>query len=315
VGSIQHHKKRFVWRRDDTELSILALPTTIWYVLFAYLPMFGILIAFIDFRLTSGGGFIRSLLNSDWVGFKNFHFLFSSTDIWLIVRNTLLYNLTFIVLGIVVPVTCAIMINQLWSRKLAKVFQTAMFLPHFLSWTIVTVIVWGFFSFDKGLLNHLLADTGAARVQWYQRADIWPFFLIFLGTWKSLGHSMIVYLATITGIDSTYYEAALIDGASKWQQVRYITLPCMKPVIILMFILAVGRIFYSDFGLFFLVPRDSNSLYNVVYTIDVFVFKQLKTATVGMASASAFTQSVIGCATILLANWIVRRVDAESAMI
>jgi putative aldouronate transport system permease protein len=315
VAVSKRKKKGFIWRRDDTELSFLALPTAVWYVLFAYLPMFGIFIAFIDFRIAQGGGFIESLLRSNFVGLKNFRFLFSSSDIWLVVRNTLLYNVTFIVLGIVTPVVCALMINQLWSKKLAKVFQTAMFLPHFLSWSIVTVVVMGFLSFDRGLLNNMLADTGAARIQWYQRPDIWPFMIIFLGTWKSLGYNMVVYLATITGIDSTYYEAALIDGATKWQQTRYITLPTMRPVIVLMFILAMGRIFYSDFGLFYLVPRDSNSLHNAVYTIDVFVYKQLKTATVGMASASAFTQSVIGCLSILAANWLVRKVDPESAMI
>jgi putative aldouronate transport system permease protein len=232
-----------------------------------------------------------------------------------VVRNTLLYNVTFIVLGIVAPVACALMISQLWNKKLAKVFQTAMFLPHFLSWSIVTVVVMGFLSFDRGLLNSMLDDAGATRIQWYQRPDIWPIIIVFLGTWKSLGYNMVVYLATITGIDSTYYEAAVIDGATKWQQTRYITLPMMRPVIILMFILAMGRIFYSDFGLFYLVPRDSNSLHNAVYTIDVFVYKQLKTATVGMASASAFTQSVIGCLSILAANWLVRKVDPESAMI
>ncbi|MDR1665015.1 MAG: ABC transporter permease subunit [Clostridiales bacterium] len=312
---MRNARKKLIWRRDDTELALLALPTTVWYILFCYLPMFGILIAFINFHVNPEGGFIGSLLQSEFVGLDNFKFLFSSNDIWLIVRNTLLYNITFIILGILIPVTCAIMISQLWSKKLAKVFQTAMFLPHFLSWSIVTVVVWGFLSYDRGFFNNILWDMGAPLVQWYQRADLWPFFLIFLGVWKSLGYGMVVYLAAITGIDSTYYEAAVIDGATKWQQARYITLPTIRPVIVLMFILAVGRIFYSDFGLFYLVPRDSNSLYNVAYTIDVFVYKQLQTATVGMASASAFVQSVIGCLTILAANWVVRKVDPESAMI
>ena len=163
--------------------------------------------------------------------------------------------------------------------------------------------------------RQLLESMGKDPHQWYLEPKLWPPFLIFMYMWKNLGYSMVVYLATITGIDKTYYEAAGIDGATVWQQMRYVTLPLMKTVIIMMFIMAVGRIFYSDFGLFYQVPRDSNSLYNVSYTLDVFVFKQLKSSTTGMASAAAFVQSVAGCITILTANAIVRKVDRESAMI
>ncbi|KHF34759.1 putative multiple-sugar transport system permease YteP [Paenibacillus sp. P1XP2] len=160
----------------------------------------------------------------------------------------------------------------------------------------------------------MLVSMGGEPINWYMESKYWPYLLIFMHVWKSVGYGMVVYLATITGIDKTYYEAAVIDGASIWQQTRFITLPLMKLVIVMMFILAVGRIFYTDFGLFFQVPRDSNSLFNVTTTIDVLVYKQLKTATVGMASAAAFVQSVLGCITILTANWIVRRIDPDSAM-
>ena len=166
-----------------------------------------------------------------------------------------------------------------------------------------------------GLINGMLESWGMDRQQWYMKPAMWPPFLVFMNLWKGLGYGMVVYLATITGIDKTYYEAAGIDGATIWQQIRYITLPLMKTVIIMMFIMAVGRIFYSDFGLFYQVPRDSNTLYNYVYTLDVYVFKQLKTSTTGMASAAAFVQSVAGCITILTANAIVRKIDRESAMI
>ena len=305
--------KRRGWRRDDTELSLLALPTALWYIIFCYLPMFGAVIAFKDFRIS--GDFIASIINSQWVGLRNFRFLFSSKDIWIIIRNTLGYNTVFIILGVVLPVSLAVMISQLRGRRAAKVYQTAMFLPYFLSWVVVSVITWGFFSYDKGLVNNLIRISGGQRVHWYMKPEVWPFLLTFLSVWKSLGYGMVIYLAAITGIDSAYYEAAVIDGAGKFQQVRYITLPVIKPVIIMMFILSVGRIFYSDFGLFYQVPRDSNSLYNAVYTIDVFVYKQLKTATVGMASASALVQSVVGCLTILGANRIVKKIDPESAII
>ena len=305
--------KRGRWNRDDTELTLLALPTTIWYFLFSFLPMFGIIIAFKSFRIN--GGFIKSFLTSDWIGFDNFKFLFSTKDIWLILRNTLGYNIIFIILGVVVPVAAAIAIGQLHSKRLAKVYQTAMFMPHFLSWVVVAALVWAFLSFDKGLVNNLLESMGKDRVQWYMKKEMWPPFLVFMNLWKSVGYGMVVYLATITGIDKTYYEAAGIDGATIWQQIRYITLPLMKNVIIMMFIMKVGGIFYSDFGLFYQVPRDSNSLYNVVYTLDVYVYKQLRTSTTGMAAAAAFMQSVAGCITILTANAIVRKIDRDSAMI
>ena len=183
------------------------------------------------------------------------------------------------------------------------------------SWVVVTALVWAFLSFDKGMLNNLMEGLGQDPKQWYMVPKLWPGFLIFMYLWKNLGYSMVVYLATITGIDKTYYEAACIDGASVWQQMKWVTLPLMRTVIIMMFIMAVGRIFYSDFGLFYQVPRDSNSLYNVTYTLDVFVYKQLMSSTTGMASAAAFVQSVAGCITILLANAVVRKVDRESAMI
>ncbi|MCJ8010826.1 ABC transporter permease subunit [Paenibacillus sp. KQZ6P-2] len=300
------------WRKQDTELTLLALPTTVWYILFCFLPMFGIIIAFKDFKIS--GGFLSNVFNSAWSGFKNFEFLFKSNDAWITIRNTLGYNFLFIILNIVIPVILALMIGRLHSRRAGKVYQTMMFLPYFLSWVVVSTVVWAFLSFDKGIANQMLTQMGSEPMNWYMEPQYWPLFLIFMHVWKGLGYGMVVYLATITGIDNTYYEAAVIDGASIWQQTRFITLPLMKLVIVMMFILAVGHIFYTDFGLFYQVPRDSNSLFNVTTTIDVLVYKQLKTATVGMASAAAFVQSVMGCLTILLANWIVRRIDPDSAM-
>ncbi|KOR76549.1 ABC transporter permease [Paenibacillus solani] len=304
---------RTQWRKQDAELTLLALPTTIWYILFCFLPMFGIIIAFKNFKIS--GGFLSNVVNSPWSGFKNFEFLFKSNDAWIIIRNTLGYNIIFIILHIVIPVALALMIGMLHNRRAGKVYQTMMFLPYFLSWVVVSAVGWAFLSFDKGIVNQMLVNMGSEPINWYMEPKYWPYFLIFMNVWKGLGYGMVVYLATITGIDRTYYEAAVIDGASIWQQTRFITLPLMKLVIVMMFILAVGRIFYTDFGLFFQVPRDANSLFNVTTTIDVLVYKQLKTATVGMASAAAFVQSVLGCITILTANWIVRRLDPDSAMI
>ena len=159
--------KRRRWRRDDTELTLLALPTTIWYFLFSFLPMFGIIIAFKEFKIN--GGFLKSFFTSKFVGFNNFKFLFASKDIWIILRNTLAYNIVFIILGIVVPVAAAIAIGQLHSKRMAKVYQTAMFMPFFLSWVVVTALVWAFLSYDKGLLNNFLETMGYERQQWYRK--------------------------------------------------------------------------------------------------------------------------------------------------
>ncbi len=311
AGRQGRKKKR--WTRDDSELTFLALPTMVWYLLFSFLPMFGVIIAFKDFRIH--GNFVQSVITSRWAGLKNFKYLFASKDTVTMLRNTLGYNIVFIVLGIVVPVILAVMINQLHSRRLGKVYQTAMFMPYFLSWVVVAVFVWAFLSYDKGVANQLLAASGHAPVNWYMEKKYWPGLLIFLQLWKSIGYGMVIYLASITNIDPTYYEAAVMDGATKWQQTKYITLPMMKTVIVIMFILNMGGIFRSDFGLFYQVPHDSNALFDVTYTIDVMVYKSLKSSTVGMASASALFQSVMGCAMVLATNAIVKRIDPDNAMI
>lgn len=309
-------KKKGKFNLDDAELMLLCTPTFIWYILFSFVPMFGIIIAFKNFKVQAGKNFIYNLLTSDWSGFKNFEFLFKSSSAFLMTRNTILYNVVFIILGMVVPVTLAILIQQLYNKKVAKVIQTAMFLPHFMSWVVVSYFVWAFLAYDKGFLNSIISSFGGEKIQWYMKASYWPFIIVFMNLWKGLGYSMVVYLATITGIDASFYEAAMIDGATKWQQVKYITLPMLKSIMIIMFIMSIGKIFYTDFGLFYQVPRNSNSLYNVTITLDVFVYKALSGSTnVGMSSAAAFLQSVLGCITILTANAIVKKVDEESALI
>lgn len=310
-------KTRIRWSREDTELTLLALPTAVWYICFCFLPMFGILIAFKNYRITEPGrSFFYNLLKSETVGFDNFKFLFTGGSMQLVIKLTLLYNIAFQVLGILVPVTLAVLMSQLYSSRYAKICQTCMFFPYFMSWVVVTYFVFAFLSPDKGLANAVLAAFGKPAVNWYMEPGRWPAILIFLNVWKSMGYGMVVYLATIAGIDGSLYEAAVIDGAGKWQQARYITLPILKTTIIMMFILNIGGIVRSDFGLFYQVPRASNSLYPVTETIDVFIYKMLKNQpSPNMASAAAFLQSVLGCALILLSNWAVRKADAESAII
>lgn len=308
-------KRKMFLSRDDIELTLLSLPTLIWFIVFSFIPMIGILIAFKDFRILPGQGFIGSLISSENVGFSNFEFLFKTPDAAIIIRNTLLYNILFIIIGTVVPVILAIAITQLYSKKLAKICQTAMFLPHFLSWVVVSYFIFSFLSYDKGIFNQLLIKFGVQPIQWYMETKYWPYILIFMNAWKGMGYGMVVYLAAITGIDQSYYEAALIDGAKKWEQIKYITIPLIKPIIIIMFIMAVGNIFKSDFGLFYQVPRNSGLLFSVTSTIDTYVYKAIEgTGSMAMSSAAAFLQSVIGCITIIVANTIVKKIDGENGL-
>jgi putative aldouronate transport system permease protein len=236
----------------------------------------------------------------------------------MILRNTVCYNLVFIVLDIVLPVGLAIMISNIYSKRMSKVYQTLMFMPHFMSWVVVAYFVYAFLVTDKGLANALIRMFGGKNINWYFEPKYWPAILIFMHVWKGIGYSMVVYLASITGIDTSLYEAAVLDGASKWQQARYITLPALQPIIIMMFILAVGRIFSSDFGLFFQVTQGAKQpLTPIVATFDVKIYQMLNNATtsIGKTSAASMFQAVVGCITILTANAVVRKVDKGSALI
>ncbi|MCL2127507.1 MAG: ABC transporter permease subunit [Treponema sp.] len=301
------------WTADDTQFSFLALPAALWYLLFCYLPMFGIVIAFKNYRIS--GGFLNSLITSKWAGLQNFRFLFKNRDIWLIIRNTLAYNAVMIAVGTVLAITLALIVSELHSRIAAKVYQTILFFPYFLSWVVVSALVWGFLSYDMGMANGVMDKLGLPARRWYMTPEFWPPFLVFMSQWKGIGYGMVVYLAAIASLDKSVFEAAVIDGAGKMQQIWRITLPLMKTIIVLMLIMSVGRIFYSDFGLFYQVPRDSNSLYTTVSTLDVFVYKQLRSASTGMAAAAAMMQAVTACVMTLFVNWIVRKIDPDSAMI
>ncbi len=322
AGVSKKNRKKSRFTLDDFQLALLSFPTAVWYLLMCYVPMFGIIIAFKKYRVASGKGFIWSLLfNSEWCGLDNFRFLFSNnmSKTIMMFRNTIGYNLIFIVLGVIVPVTLAIVISQIYSRKLAKVCQTAIFLPHFLSWVVVGYFVYAFLATKEGLVNNLLISANMTGLRWYQADGLpyWPYFLIFLQMWKTMGYGMVVYMASISGIDGSLYEAAVIDGASKHQQTKYITLPLLRPIISIMFIMAVGRIFNSDFGLFYRTTRNSNSLTNVFTTIDVYVYNSLFNTSrpvYGYVSATGFLQSVLGCATLIVANTVVKRIDDDSSL-
>ncbi|MBI6019675.1 sugar ABC transporter permease [Clostridium perfringens] len=307
--TMKDRMKRF---RNNKELLLLTIPGAIWFLVFAYLPMFGVIVAFKRWRIH--GGFFESLMNSKWVGFDNFKFLFQSSDAWLITKNTVLYNLVFIILGIVLPVTLAILLNELLNKKLAKFYQSSMFLPYFLSWVVVSYCLYAFLSPEKGYVNGILQSMGGKGISWYTEPKYWPFIIIFMSQWKAVGYGTVVYLASICGIDKSYYEAAMIDGASKFQQIKYITVPLLKPVMIIMFITSIGGMFRGDLGLFYQLPKDSGALYPVTNVIDTYVYRGLMNlGDIGMSSAASLYQSFVGLILIVTSNAIVRKVDEENA--
>lgn len=300
----------------------MLLPGLAFLLCFSYLPMPAIILAFKRYSLAKPpkdywiqNKFIYSLfIDNPWVGLNNFKFIFQSPDAWTVVRNTVGYNIVFMALGLVLSVGLAIIINELNNRIAAKVYHTILFLPYFISWIVVAYLVYAFVS-AKGVFNQIFTSLGLPTINFYSEPKYWPFIFVFCNMWKYTGNNSIIYLATLSGFDQELYEAAAIDGAGKWQQIRHITLPQLVPTIVLLQILAVGRIFNGDFDMFYSLPNGSGPLKNVSTTLDVYVYNTMKTgAQLGLASAAAFFQSVVGFVLVLTTNLIVRRVSPEMAM-
>lgn len=310
--------RRKRWTKDDTELTLLSIPTLLWYLIFSYLPMFGVVIAFKEYKLAPGGhAFLYNLFASDWAGFKNFKYFFTSNSFFMLLRNTILYNIAFIIISATVAVGGALMLSNMRNKRGSKVYQTMMFLPYFMSWVVVSYFVYALLTPEKGYLNGIITALGGNPVMWYQEKKYWPFILVILNTWKGMGYGMVMYLASITGIDPSLYEAAVMDGATKKQQMRHITLPGIKPVFIMMLILDCGKIFNSDFGLFYQVTGGiPQSLYTTVSTFDTYVYNAIQsTAPIGQTAAASFFQAICSCGMILLANWVVSKLDNENRII
>lgn len=289
---------------------LMVLPGLIYLLINNYLPMFGVIIAFKDLNFTKG------IFGSDWVGLDNFKFLFASKDSWIIIRNTILYNVAFWIVSTICAILLAVFINELVSKRMAKTYQTFVLLPNLMSWVIISYLAFAFLSSDTGFLNNtVLPALGLEPVNWYAAKEYWPVLLVFINTWKGVGYSMILYLSTLVGISRDYYEAASLDGAGKFQQFIKITLPQLKPVVITTMLLAVGAIFRSDFGLFYQVTRNSGALYDYTRTIDVYVYQALmEKADYGMSGAASVFQSVIGFVLIMLTNAFIRKYEPDSAL-
>ncbi len=303
-------KRNPLARNKVKALSLMALPSILLFFVFNYTPMFGMILAFKDYKYDKG------ILGSPWAGMKNFKFFFESMYAWRVTRNTIVHNMVFIFVTLVLAVIVALILYEITQKHLIKFYQTVMFTPYFLSMSVVAFVAYAFFNADMGVLNNLLESMGKESVLWYSDPNKWIFIMPIIYVWKNVGYYVIIYYAGLMGIDNSYFEAAEIDGATKLQQIRYITLPLLSSIIIVMVILQVGRIFYSDFGQFYLVPRDSGSLYSVVDVIDTYIYRALRvTGDVGVSSAVGVYQSVVGFILVMVTNFIVRKIDADSAII
>lgn len=301
--------------RGNWPLYLMFVPGFILTFIFCYMPMFGIIIAFKKVNLRDG------ILSSPWVGFDNFALMLKSANAWISIRNTLAYNAVFIFSGLLISVALAIVLSMLKNKRASKIYQTVYIMPHFLSMVIVAYLVLAFLNMESGFVNNtilpMVSGNGAEKINWYAEPGAWPFILFIVRTWKAAGYDSIVYLAAIAGIDTEMYEAARIDGATLWKQIRYITLPSLKNLMIIMTILNIGKIFTADFGLFYNVTMNSGALYPTTLVINTYVYNMMTaagTASTGLASASAMLQSALGFVLVLTTNTIIKRIDESSAL-
>lgn len=296
--------------RKSLPLLLLAAPGLLYFILNSYIPMAGVFIAFKNIDYAKG------LFHSDWIGLDNFKFLFQTSDAWIMTRNTLLYNMTFIVLGTLCSIFIAIMMSELLGKAYAKLFQSGLVLPNLISMVVLSYLVFAFLNADSGFINHsILRPLGLPEINWYSEPKYWPYLLVIIQMWKTAGYGSIVYIAFIAGIDKSIYEAAKIDGASKLKQIWNITLPLLKPTVIILTLMSIGRIFNSDFGLFYQVPMNAGALYSTTQTIDTYVYRALMQVNdIGMSAAAGLYQSLVGFVLVMLANAIVKKVNAENAL-
>lgn len=302
-------KKKKGWVRQ-VPLFLMTVPALAYLLINNYIPICGLFIAFKNIDFSKG------IFASDWIGLKNFTYLFRTEDAFIITRNTILYNVAFIVLNIIVCLAVAIMLSEVTKKICMKFYQTVLLLPHLISIIIIAYIVYAFLNSDTGFINNsILEPLGKEPISFYSEPKYWPWILILVNVWKTMGYTSIIYFSSILGIDRSLYEAAEVDGAGKLKQIWYITLPLLKPTVITLTLMNVGRIFYSDFGLFLQVPMNQGALFSVTNTIDTYVYRALMLNNdIGMASAAGLYQSVVGFILVLAANTIVRKIDADNAL-
>lgn len=295
--------------RKNFPFLLMAAPGFLLLVVFSYLPMFGVVIAFKNYRASQG------IWGSEWIGLKNFEFLVRTPDLQRITTNTIFLNTLFILTGLIGAIGLALLLNEVRVKLAARIYQTVIFFPFIISWVIVGYFSFALLNYENGLVNGVVRALGIEPISWYNSPDQWPAILTITNLWKGVGYGSVIYLAAMLGINQEFYEAAMLDGANKLQQIRYITLPFLIPVVIIVMLLAIGKIFYADFGMFYYVTRDSKLLYPTTDVIDTYVFRALRVnADIGMAAATGLYQSVVGFALVIFSNWVVKRIDPERSL-
>ncbi|MEL5990885.1 ABC transporter permease [Microbacterium phosphatis] len=305
------HRKGRAWRqiRDSRVLLLMCVPAVIFFLVFSYAPLPGSWIAFTNFNYRDG------IFGSPFVGFKNFEFLIKSGQLWLLTRNTILYNLAFIVLGNILQIALAIMLNEIRMKYFKKITQAVMFLPYFISVVLVGVIAFNLLNYDTGALNALIEQTGGDPIKIYSTAGAWPIIIILVHLWQSTGYGSIVYFAAIMGIDRGLFEAAAIDGANAWQRIRYIILPSLKPTFIILLLFSLGGIMRGNFGLFWNLVGNNAALFQATDIIETSVYRMiLAQNNFTSSTAVGLYQSLFGFALVMLANGIVRRINKDYAL-
>ena len=299
------------WKKSR-QLYLMALPAILFLFCFSYMPMGGLIIAFKRFDFKKG------IWNSDWMNpwYRNFEILFKHNDAALIaMRNTICLNFLFIIFGTVFALTLALAFNEISNKYMKKITQSISFLPYFISTVVVGIFVSGLLGYDNGVINRLITGFGGEKVAFYMNAAYWPVIMLIVNIWKGAGYSAVVYLATISGIDSSYYEAAKLDGATKWQQTWHISLPLLKPTVIILTLLSVGKIMNAEFGLFYNVTGDMPVLYETMDVLDTYIYRALRqSGDIGISSATGFFQSIVGFVLVVLSNWIARKYDKDAAL-
>lgn len=295
--------------RKHWMLLLMLLPALAYVIIFSYIPMTGIVLAFKKYNYNGG------IYGSPWSGLSNFKALMISGKLGMVTRNTLLYNIAFIFLGVIFEMGSAILLNELLSKVFKKVAQSFMFLPYFISWVVAGAIMYNIFNYERGVFNHILTLLGGTPFDLYNNPNAWPFVLIFLKIWKQTGYGSVVYLAAITGMDQEMFEAASIDGASAWQKIRYLTIPSLMPTMMILVLMAIGNIFRGDFGLFYQTVKSSALLQPMTDVIDTYVFRLLiDNGDVGVSAAAGLYQSVLCFITITICNRLVKRANPDYAL-
>jgi putative aldouronate transport system permease protein len=295
---------RTIW--ENRIMWLLILPSLLYVILFSYIPMAGIITAFKDYKNTLG------IWHSPWIGFENFKYLFVSGKLWSLSKNTLLYNLAFIAFGMFCETGLAIIISELPYKNLKKTFQSMTFLPFFISWVVAASLMMNIFNYERGALNSIITFFGWEQVNIYGNPAKFPIVLVLIKLWKSTGYGSVIYLASISSIDQEMLEAAEIDGANIWQRIWYITLPHLRPIMVIMLLLAMGVVFRGDFGMFYQIVGGSQLLLETSDIIDTFVYRSLvNSPNTGMAAAAGLYQSVLCFITIITANFVVKKIEPD----